>query len=152
MKQASRIVGVVADLSNATIAQETKIPRSESCAAMPPPLPKLLVTSKKRDRGGLDILCNAAANAAERPIVSPDLRAHPEPTFHSIPYIHLEELHQEATPQDAVLAEQSPPEGQDCALSADQCANIVDCIFGDLDAAALVCSPPPKRRCLCPSP
>jgi hypothetical protein len=154
MKQASHIVGVVAALSDTDLSSqdndgESKILRSESCAAMPPPLPQLTAVSSKR---GLHLL-SKAAEEAERPIVSPDLCALDEPTtiYHSIPYIYLEkrgaciEQDEQADEDDEDFGDLAQG-GQVSTLSPDQCADIIDCVFGDIDDDMLMGAPPPKKR------
>jgi len=151
MKQTSRIVGVVVAFSNSNLLSHdnSKIFRSESCAAMPPPLPQLTAVSSKR---GLHLL-SKAAEEAERPIVSPDLCALDEPTtvYHSIPYIYLEKRsacidQDEQADEDNEDFGDLAQGGQVSTLSPDQCADIIDCVFGDIDDDMLMGAPPAKKR------
>jgi hypothetical protein len=159
MSQASHIVGVVSGVSNASLIQQddslNRILRSESTAAMPPPVPQLathpLVQGDTID--GLDLLSQLAA---ECPVVSPDIFARSAPIY-DIPRIRLDairdggkhryqsDLHQAKLDEEFDLAEDNVED--DCfVLSPDQCADIVDCIFGDLDDVMLMGSPTKKRR------
>jgi hypothetical protein len=158
MKQASRIVGVVAAMSvNADLIEDSdlnkiQLVRSESTAAMPPPLPKCAAPPRMSDTAGLDLLSKLAT---ERPIVSPDLSARSAPTY-IIPCMLLEvgrdanhdsdqgkiEEMEEVVVEDKVEDEEDDP----YAFSPDQCAHIVDCVFGDLDDAMLVGPPTKKLR------
>jgi hypothetical protein len=158
MKQASHIVGVVAAMSNATLFQQdnsfNKIFRSDSTAAMPPPLPQLATLPQIQGDNidGLDLLSKLAA---ERPIVSPDLSARSTPIY-NIPGIRLGVIHdggkhrhpsdgyQDKSDEEVDLVE-DVVEDESFTLSPDQCANIVDCIFGDLDDVMLM-GPPKKKR------
>jgi hypothetical protein len=159
MSQASHIVGVVAAVSNASLFKQddslNKILRSESTVAMPPPVPQLathpLMQGENID--GLDLLSKLAA---ERPVVSPDLSAWSTPIY-SIPRIRLDTIrdggkhryqpdhYQDKTDEKVVLAE-DVAEDEFFALSPDQCADIVDCIFGDLDDVMLIGAPTKKPR------
>jgi hypothetical protein len=155
MKQASRIVGVVAAMSvNADLIEDSglnkiQLVRSESTAAMPPPLPSCAAPPRMSDAAGLDLLSKLAA---ERPIVSPDLSAGSTPTY-IIPCMLLEVSRdanhdfdqykiEEVVVEDEVENEEDDP----YAFSPDQCAHIVDCVFGDLDDAMLVGPPIKKLR------
>jgi hypothetical protein len=158
MKQASRIVGVVAAMSNATLFEQdnslNKILRSDSTAAMPPPLPQLATLPQIQGDNidGLDLLSKLAA---ERPIVSPDLSARSTPIY-KIPGIRLGVIHgggkhrhqsdeyQDKSDEETDLVEDAVEE-ESFTLSPDQCANIVDCVFGDLDDVMLM-GPPTKKR------
>jgi hypothetical protein len=158
MKQASRIVGVVAAMSNTDLSQQdeslNKILRSESTAAMPPPLPQLATLPRMQGANidGLDLLSKLAT---ERPIVSPDLSARSTPMY-NIPCIHLEVIrdggkhlhqpdhHEDKTDERVDLVEDLV-EVESFMLSPDQCASIVDFVFGDLDDVTLM-GPPAKKR------
>jgi hypothetical protein len=159
MSQASHIVGVVAAVSNSSLFQQenslNKILRSESTAAMPPPVPQLathpLMHGDNID--GLDLLSKLAA---ERPVVSPDLSARYTPIY-MIPRIRLDAIrdgrkhryqpdqYHDKTDEEVDLAE-DVVEDESFALSPDQCAAIVDCIFGDLDDVMLMSAPTKKPR------
>jgi hypothetical protein len=160
MEQASRIVGVVAALSNANVFQQddslNKILRSESTAAMPPPLPQLATIPETQGEhiDGLGLLSKLAA---ELPIVSPDLSARSTP-IHSIPRIRLgvirdggkhrhqsDHHHEGKIDEEDNLAEDAV-EDEVCMLSIEQCANIVDCVFGGLLDDVMLMGPPTKKR------
>jgi hypothetical protein len=159
MSQASHIVGVVSAVSNASLFLQddslNRILRSESTAAMPPPAPQLathpLMQGDNID--GLDLLSKLAA---ERQVVSPDLCARSTP-INNIPRIRLDairdgrkhryqsDLHQAKVDEEFDLAEDNV-EDDSFALSPDQCADILDCVFGDLDEVMLMGSPTKKPR------
>ena len=159
MSQASHIVGVVAAVSNASLFQQddsfNKILRSESTAAMPPPVPQV-ATHPVMQGGNIDGLDLLSKLAAERPVVSPDLSARSTP-IDSIPHIRLDAIrnggkhhyqqdhYQDNTDKKVDLAE-NVAEDETFALSPDQCADIVDCIFGDLDDVMLMGAPTKKPR------
>jgi hypothetical protein len=141
MKQASRIVAMSINAGLIEDSGLNKILRSESTAAMPPPLPKLAGLPRMSDAAGLDLLSKLAA---ERPIVSPHLSARPAPTY-IIPCVLLEvardanhDFDQYKIEEVAVEDEVENEEDDPYAFSPDQCAHIVDCVFGDLDDAMLV--------------
>jgi hypothetical protein len=153
MSQASHIVGVVTAVSNASLFQQdnslNRILRSESTATMPPPVPQLathpLMQGDNID--GLDLLSRLAA---ERPVVTPDLSARSTP-LHNIPRMCLDairdggkrryqpDLQQPKIDEDIV-------DNESFVLSPDQCADIVDCVFGDLDDVMLMGAPRKKPR------
>jgi len=124
MDQASRMVAILVELANSAFdTPEKNLHRGDSFFAMPPPLPKIPSRLPKpkpdRDHCGLDLLSKMAA---ELPIVSPDVSSLGSPV-QSVPNLELE---------------------QDEDLSFQQCADIVDCIFGEFDDAILM-GPPPKK-------
>jgi hypothetical protein len=159
MSQASHLVRVVAAVSSASLFQQddslNKILRSESTAAMPPPVPQLATHPLMQvdNIDGLDLLSKLAA---ERPVVSPDLSARSTPIY-SIPRIRLDTIrdgrkhrfqpdhYQDKTDEEVDLA-MDVAEDESFALSPDQCADIVDCIFGDLDDVMLMGAPTKKPR------
>jgi hypothetical protein len=158
MKQASRIVGLVAAMSNGDLFKQdnslNKILRSESTAAMPPPLPQVANLTRTQCDGvdGLDLLSKLAA---ERAIVSPDLSPRPTPMC-NIPCIRLgvirdggkrryqSDHHQDKSDKEVDLAEDAVKD-ETFTLSPDQCADILDCVFGDLDDVMLM-GPPTKKH------
>jgi hypothetical protein len=162
MKQASRIVGVVAAMSsintnmnaNTNLVMPPPLLRSESAVAMPPPLPKIKTMMRPRMSDADGFALSKGKLEQEHPIVSPDLSARSAPTY-SIPYIHLEvvgdanrhdydpDKTEEAVVAVAVAIEDR--EDDPYALSPDQCADIVDCVFGDLDDAMLMGPSPTKK-------
>jgi len=88
---------------------------------------------------GLDLLSCAAS---ELPIVSPDIRGRMSSSIPSIPILDL-------VPDDKGVNQdgQGPEEGAEqdvLLLSADECATIVDDIFGGMDDAIL--SPPNTKK------
>jgi hypothetical protein len=152
MEEASRIVGFVAAMSETDLFQQdnsfNKILRSESTAAMPPPLPQLATLHRMQSDNidGLDLLSKLAA---ERPIVSPDLSARSKPIY-NIPHMRLDAFHDGGNhhPQSDHYQDKTDKEvleDESFMLSPDQCADIVDFVFGDLDDVMLM-GPPTKKR------
>jgi hypothetical protein len=87
---------------------------------------------------GLELLCKAAATL---PIVSPEMTGR-KAELHPIPVLRLElsTLSIEAT------KESSDDEEDISQMSADQCAAIVDNIFGGIDDSVFRTSPSPTKR------
>lgn len=117
---ASTVMAGVIDIANTeSIVSNERLSRSESFLAMPPPPPKL------EERSGLDLLSAAALN-----VVSPELKG--STTVCPVPQLQLDE---EDDDEDVVSH-----------LSPDQCADIVDGIFGsDLDVPIMTMEPPLKK-------
>jgi len=91
---------------------------------MPPP--------KARNSFGLELLSDAAASTP--PVVSPDLSG--RQASNHIPILHLEDSAENEQDIDEDVTE----------FSVDQCASIVDNIFGDdLDDSVFIGPPPSKR-------
>ena len=125
MNQASRMAAIVVEMANGALSSpEKNLHRGDSFLAMPPPLPRIpsLHPEPDYDQGGLDLLSKMAA---ELPIVSPDVSSLGSPV-QPVPNLELEE--------DEDLS----------GLSADQCADIVDGVFGGFDDAILI-GPPQKK-------
>jgi hypothetical protein len=135
MTEASRVVGTIASMSNIPNSSIliSRISRSESQVAMPPPLPKKPTSRPKWEAQGLDLL---SKTATDLPIVSPDISALKSPV-RIVPDIHFHE-EEKVEMQDNESDEDLPE------LSLDQCADIVDCVFGDLDDLVLM-GPPMKK-------
>lgn len=156
LRASSVIAAVVEEANTSSIVPESKLCRSSSFLAMPPPMPKLnrrasssdgkasdLLskaedTKSKNRLHGLDILSTAAA---ELPIVSPDFRARAlmkQPP--DMPNLNLV-LDESSSANSSITADE-----QDLSdLSPDQCASIVDDIFGDFDDHILSNEPPLKK-------
>jgi hypothetical protein len=135
--QASRVVAAVVDVANtASIVPESKLCRSSSFLAMPPPQAKARSKNPKSEPSssssshGLDLLGKAAA---ELPIVSPDMSAL-KARMLQVPSFNLVSEAESETESEHDLSDLSP----------DQCADIVDGIFGEFDDAIL--EPPTKRN------
>ena len=162
MAQASHVVTAVSAMSSAEVEADTSsgssednssnIFRSESFLAMPPPLPKKpmsMRTKIKQKPKGLDLL---SMMASELPIVSPDITALSTPKYHVVPNIKLDDDEEEkdgnpnafgaATSDEDVVNEEEDGVSD---LSPDQCAEVVDGIFGDLDDDILM-GPPMKKQ------
>lgn len=125
--QASRVVAAVVDVANtASIVPESKLCRSSSFLAMPPPKAKNL-QPKPNTSGetvGLELLSQAAGG--EPCVVSPDMRSKASRSL-QVPCLTLV--------SDAESEAETEPDL--ASLSPDQCADIVDGIFGEFDEAIL---------------
>jgi len=180
--QASTVVAAVVDGANtSSIVPESKLCRSSSFLAMPPPKPKVLPSRKlsssdemagegvaeaggngdshehhhhhdsyKSKMHGLDILGSAVVPADDEgglPIVSPDIRAMKSPTVAPcMPRLHLVRgVSSNTSSSRSSCGSVDEQLQQDLSeLSPDQCADIVDGIFGEFDDAILR-EPPAKR-------
>jgi hypothetical protein len=148
MSQASHIVRVVTAVSNASLFQKddslNRILRSESTAAMPPPVPQLATRPLTQGDSidGLDLLSQLAA---ERPVVTPDLSARYAP-IHNIPRVRLDAIRDGGKHRYQSDLAEDMVEDESFVLSPDQCADIVDCVFGDLDDVMLMGAPTKKPR------
>lgn len=124
MDQASLMVAQIVETTNdAFCVPEPKMERGESFVVMPPPMPR----KRSAPSAGLDLLSEAAV-VKESVIITPDLNAKKsDPTV--IPALHLE-------------ADQDNHDDNECTadvddLSLDQCASIIDDVFGAMDDALL---------------
>lgn len=127
--QASRVVAVVVDIANtSSIVPESKLSRSYSFLAMPPPKPQAKAAQ------ALEML-SAAAAAEEPMVVSPDMRSLVSPLVPRFPNFDL------SSEDEAADVEQDLSE-----LSPDECANIVDGIFGFFDESILGHQPSKKQK------
>ncbi|EEC43961.1 predicted protein [Phaeodactylum tricornutum CCAP 1055/1] len=138
MDRASCIVAAVVEIANNAfcIPEEPKsIQRGDSYLAMPPPPPPPQPIPRQNSTNlraklvnPLELLSNAAA---ELPVVSPDLSGLMSPR-HGVPPLTLE-----IPTVDPYLEDTDDSEKGVSEFSADQCADIVDGVFGALDDAFL---------------
>jgi hypothetical protein len=130
MDQASHIVAEIVETTNeAFCLPEPKLERGDSFFVMPPPLPR-----KQQLSVGLELLSEAAEAAKENSVViTPDLTAKTS-NANLIPLFHLE---------DEQIAQQESEASVD-ELSSDQCAAIIDDVFGGWDDSLLQ-GPRPKK-------
>jgi hypothetical protein len=138
------IAGIASSSNSATI--ENQLNRSASFLAMPPPNPRTSndpqsdqyqkISSKDL---GMELLCKAASAL---PSVSPDTydcmgELHPIPTL----------LRLDLSSLSVDAKENSDDEESVSQMSADQCADIVDSIFGEgFDDSVFHMNPPPMKR------
>lgn len=123
MDQASLMVAEIVETTNdAFCIAEPKMERGESFFVMPPPMPR----KRSAASAGLDILSQAAA-INESVIITPDLQAR-NCDASAVPPLHLEE-------EDTYDNDENTANVDD--LSLDQCASIVDDVFGAMDDALL---------------
>ena len=136
MEQAAHVVTSVAEIASSTLTT-VSMPRSASFLAMPPPDPRS--PQRKKASLGLELLSRAASAL---PIVSPDSRravSSDSNNVDQIPSLRLE-----------IAALSLPPCEDDdvedvATFSPDQCADIVDSIFGDVDDSVFNLVPPRKK-------
>ena len=115
MDQASLMVAQIVETTNeAFTAPEPKLPRGASFFAMPPPVPR----KHPAARAGLDLL-SQAASVKDSVVITPDLGAKNADSS-LVPPLHLREDSEE---KDAGVDN----------LSVDQCASIIDDVFGGMD-------------------
>jgi hypothetical protein len=145
--QAAHVVDAIADIASSSNSAmvENELNRSASFLAMPPPNPRApneprtdqyqKISSKDL---GLKLLSKAASAL---PIVSPAmtgrmLELHPIPVFRlELPSLSLETKKNYDDEEDV------------SEMSADQCADIVDSIFGEgVDDSVFHMIPPPTKR------
>lgn len=120
MEQAAHVVDAIAEVANSLKTAPPVLPRSASFLAMPPPktrVPPHQDPHEELSSQGLELLSKAAAAL---PIVSPDMSGHTSP--HHIPDLRLEL---------SCLTNQRKEDEDVSQMSADQCASIVDNIFGE---------------------
>lgn len=132
MDQASLMVAQIVESTNeAFCAPEPKLQRGASFFVMPPPSPR----KKPAASAGLDLVSQAAAaagDAEDSAVITPDLGSK-KTDCSLIPPFHLHDEDKE-TADDANVDD----------LSVDQCASIIDDVFGDMDGALLL-GPPTKK-------
>lgn len=139
LQASSVIAAVVEEANTSSIVPESKLCRSSSFLAMPPPKPKLKRrhsdllsqaedTSSKNKMHGLDLLSSAAI---ELPIVSPDIRAKYPQQPSGIPNLNL--VLDENSSANSSITTTDVDQNDLSDLSAEQCAVIVDGIFGCFD-------------------
>lgn len=139
MEQASLMVAQIVETTNeAFAAPEPKLQRGASFFAMPPPVPR----KQPAVPAGLDLLSQeAAATAKDSAVITPDLSAKKADDSRVPPLC---------------LREDDVGEGEDAGvddLSVDQCASIIDDVFGGMDDTlfggaddAPPRGPPPKKK------
>ena len=128
MDQASLMVAQIVETTNeAFSAPEPKLQRGASFFAMPPPLPR----KERAAPAGLDLL-SQAAGVKDSAVITPDLGAK-KADVNLVPPLHLREDDEE-TDDDTNVDD----------LSVDQCASIIDDVFGGMDDTLLQ-GPPLKK-------
>jgi hypothetical protein len=146
MLQAARVVALVVELTNRAyglVPDEPKLPRGDSYLVMPPPMSKNQLSLQQEqqqqqlatsgDRRKLDEAMTSwvGVTPSELPIVSPDLFALNSP-HKPMPHLFLDYQ------QDGVF---DPVD----YLSPDQCADVVDGVFGVLDDSIFMGPPASKK-------
>ena len=129
MDQASLMVAEIVETTNEAFSvPEPKLQRGASFFVMPPPMPR-----RQAPKAGLELLSEAAVGVKDTRVITPDLGAKAS-DISSVPalQLHQDEDHDEDTNVDD--------------LSVDQCASIVDDVFGGMDDALLQGPPLKKAR------
>jgi len=122
MDQASLMVAKIVETTNeAFAAPEPKLPRGASFFVMPPPLPR----KQPAAPAGLDLL-SQAASVKDSAVITPDLGAKKADAS----LVPLLRLHEDGE-------EEEDPDVDD--LSVDQCASIIDDVFGGMNDTIFGC-------------
>lgn len=130
MDQASLMVAQIVETTNEAFSiPEPKLERGASFFVMPPPKPR-----KKPSVAGLDLL-SEAARVKDTVVVTPDLGSKTSDT-NLVPAL---QLHPNEDKDDI-----SEDPHVDDDLSVDQCASIIDDVFGCMDDALL--QGPPRKK------
>ena len=118
VKRAALVVDAIAEVSMKTSTPPRNLGRSASFLAMPPPKARPVHDPHEALSSlGLDLLSNTAACL---PVVTPILSSHGDPE--PVPAMNLER---------ACRSPHLQEEKDFSCMTADQCANIVDSIFGE---------------------
>ena len=133
MDQASLMVAQIVETTNEAFSiPEPKLERGASFFVMPPPKPR-----KQPVAAGLDLL-SEAAGASDTVIITPDLGSKTS----DVTLVPTLELH--ADEENHNEDDEDPHVDDD--LSVDQCASIIDDVFGCMDDALLQCPPRKKAK------
>lgn len=132
INQASLVVSAVVEVANrASVVPEQKFPRSSSYLLMPPPpAKKRLPTNDASFVSGLEMLSQAAAAAGLAGSMSTKMSEMAQDIEHEEPDVGV----LVSDDEDQVVSHLSP----------EQCASIVDGVFGELDDD--FCLGPPAKR------
>ena len=141
MDQASLMVGQIVETTNEAFSiPEPKMERGASFFVMPPPKPR-----KQPAAAGLDLLSETAVAGAtikDSVVITPDLTSR-KSELNLIPSLQLPPAH-----QGEVHGDEDPDTHMDDVsvdeLSVDQCASIIDDVFGCMDNTILQ-GPPLKK-------